>query len=271
MIQITRIPLEGAGNTRDLGGIPARSGMRIREKRLIRSGELFPLTERDKEILIQDYGLSCVIDFRTAAERQEKPDPGLQGVKYIENPILKEEAMGITREEGSGEELILDLMKRIGAEGFDSKAYMAGLYENLVGDAYSRAQYKNFFNVLTEQEKGAVLWHCSAGKDRAGVGTALLLTALGADREDIIQDYMAANEYLKESIEALTAKIEEKLQNPSMEKAIRALFSVEENYIRSIFTKMEEISGTAERFLEQEMGLTPVKMEKLRNFYLEWR
>ena len=63
-------------------------------------------------------------------------------------------------------------------------------YESLVHDEYSIKQYARFLDVLLHQNEGAVLWHCSAGKDRVGVGTALLLCALGVPKKTIYEDFM---------------------------------------------------------------------------------
>ena len=61
--------------------------------------------------------------------------------------------------------------------------FMLKQYESLVHDEYSIKQYARFLDVLLHQNEGAVLWHCSAGKDRVGVGTALLLCALGVPKK----------------------------------------------------------------------------------------
>jgi protein-tyrosine phosphatase len=61
--------------------------------------------------------------------------------------------------------------------------------------------YRRFFQAALEQKEGALSWHCQAGKDRAGVGSALMLLALGVDWDTIVQDYMLTNEYYKDVIE----------------------------------------------------------------------
>ena len=95
-----------------------------------------------------------------------------------------------------------------------AEEYMAGLYRNLVMDPFSRQQYRKFFGILLDQKEGAVLWHCSAGKDRVGVGTALLLSALGVPRETILADYMMVNTFTAEVVESRLEELNERLQNP---------------------------------------------------------
>jgi hypothetical protein len=72
-------------------------------------------------------------------------------------------------------------------------------YKNIVlgaGTNNARTQYKKFFELLLAQNSGALLYHCSAGKDRTGVATALLLSALGVDRETVIKDYLLSAHYV---------------------------------------------------------------------------
>lgn len=113
MKEITRIPLEGLHNTRDLGGFETADGRKIRPRRLIRSGQLSGMTEKDKQVLTEDYGLRTDVDFRTGQERTEAPDPRLPGVAYVENPILSDQAIGITREKDSEEDMMKLLVQQM--------------------------------------------------------------------------------------------------------------------------------------------------------------
>ena len=90
--------LQGAPNARDLGGLRTADGRTVRPGLLLRSGELSRLTATDAEAL-QRLNLKTVVDFRTERERAQKPDVKLPGVQYIVCPIIRELAVGITREE----------------------------------------------------------------------------------------------------------------------------------------------------------------------------
>ena len=130
MKEITRIPLEGLHNTRDLGGFETADGRKIRPRRLIRSGQLSGMTEKDKQVLTEDYGLRTDVDFRTGQERTEAPDPRLPGVAYVENPILSDQAIGITREKDSEEDMMKLLVQQMSTSEKAAEEYMAGLYRN---------------------------------------------------------------------------------------------------------------------------------------------
>lgn len=269
MLNITRISLEGVCNTRDLGGFVTRSGKRIKEKRLIRSGQLAELTEQDKKKMVEEYHLEVVIDFRTSAEREDKPDPILPGVDMISNPILEEKTLGITRDTKSQNNVIITLVQKMQQkENFSSEKYMQDMYESLIANTYSRSQYRKFMELLLQQRKGAALWHCSAGKDRVGVGTALLLSALEVPREVIIEDYLATNRFGTEEAETILEKVLGDCRSEELKKQIRPLFCVEESYIESIFESMKRQAGSVDAFLEKEIGLTDKKRASLEELYL---
>ena len=98
LIRSTRIALTGLQNTRDLGGYPAFGGRRVRRGRLIRSGMLMRAREDDLNRLCGLHGLRTVVDFRTPMEAKQQPDPAMEGVRYIDNPLLDEASLGVTRE-----------------------------------------------------------------------------------------------------------------------------------------------------------------------------
>lgn len=270
MQEITRISLEGVCNTRDLGGFVTKSGKKIKEKRLMRSGQLINLTEADKKKLVEEYQLATVIDFRTNAERNDKPDPYLPGVKMINNPILEEKALGITRDTQSQNNVIVTLVQEMHKKtDFSSEKYMEDMYAGLISNPYSRSRYKIFLEILLQQEKGAALWHCSAGKDRVGIATMLLLSALDVPRETIIADYLKINEFGAEEVEELVDRVLGNNRNEELERQVRPLFCVEESYIQSVFKQLEQESGSVEAFLEKEMGLDDKKRVRLEELYLD--
>lgn len=262
--EIQKIPFENLPNTRDLGGMVTENGRTICPHKLIRSGALFWSSEKDKRLLMEKYNLRTVIDFRTDSERKEKPDPEMPGVINIQNPILEEAAMGITREEKQEEKSVVQqVLERTGGDAKGPEEYMQKMYHDLISSEFSRRQYAKFFEILLAQENGAVLWHCSAGKDRVGIATALLLTVLGVSRECIMADYIKTNDFVKEDVEQLLNKVK-----PEFRAAVRMLFVVVPSFLDSVFETIDKEFGGMESFLEKEMGLTADKREKLQDMYL---
>ena len=69
-----RILLQSLSNTRDLGAIATADGRHILPRRLLRSGELYHLSNADKTRLVEEYNLKIIIDLRSSVERKCRPD-----------------------------------------------------------------------------------------------------------------------------------------------------------------------------------------------------
>lgn len=269
MYRFEKIDLEGVSNTRDLGGIPTLDQRVIKEHLLIRSGALAGTTEEDRRKLVEEYDLRTVIDFRTEAERMENPDPVIDGVTYLWNPILGEQTVGITREkEGKGEQ-IDHMIGQIVESGVSGEQYMSNLYSHMAAKEEVRKNYARFFELLLQNEKGAVLWHCTAGKDRVGVGTALLLSALGVERELIFEDYLMTNTFQKEEVDQILERVSDTFSQKDAGEGIRQMLSVKRSYLEAVFTQIDENFGGIDQYLKQEIGLTEERREALKEKYLK--
>ncbi len=259
------IALEQLHNTRDLGGLPGSDGSTVRRGRLIRSGELFSASPADLAALAA-LPLCAVADFRCAEERRETPDPCFPGAQSHWFPILKAKTLGITREEG--QDLRETLTRLLSSPTFHAGEYLTGLYRAILQDPEALLEYRRFFGLLLQDHSGAVLWHCSAGKDRAGVGTALLLTALGTPREAIFQDYLLTNACLAGPIERDALRLFP--EESTVQAAYRGMMQVKADYLQAVFRAMDEAGGPA-RFLADRLGLAQPQIARLRKLYLTAR
>jgi protein-tyrosine phosphatase len=196
------LPIAGAYNVRDIGIYTTTDGKKIKSGKLIRSGDLNLLTERDKEYLFGTVGVKTVVDFRS---KQLIVDDSLTVTSEAESAQdrLPEDVTVVWEETAINESVIVpDYEAVIDMTSYASpnavieavktgyKRIVVGIPGDNLGDA--RAQYKQFFKTLLDSNGEPVLFHCSAGKDRTGVAAALLLSALGVDRETIIKDYLAS-------------------------------------------------------------------------------
>ena len=256
-----RIHLQSLPNTRDLGALMTKDGRHILPRKLLRSGSLYHVSLADQDMLLEDYKLSTVIDFRTEAEREQKPDTIMKGVEYYPIPVLDEETSGITQ---AG--TLMDMLTK-----FDQvpDEFMCKQYENLVRDEICIKQYANFLDVVLHQKKGAVLWHCSAGKDRVGIGTALLLYALGVPRKTIKEDFLKTNVYLDNEMQHMVRYLETRMiVTPEIMDKVRLLYKVKGEYLDTTFRTIEKDYGSVDYFMRKALYMNPKTIEALRNKYL---
>ena len=94
-----RISLHSLPNTRDLGAIVTADDRHILPRRLLRSGELYHISESDKNRLREGYNLRTVIDLRSAEERKCKPDTIIAEVEYYHVPVVDEDVQVISNRE----------------------------------------------------------------------------------------------------------------------------------------------------------------------------
>lgn len=256
-----RVHLQSLPNTRDLGALVTEDGRHILPKRLLRSGSLYHISLADQDTLTEEYHLTEVVDLRTKYEILEKPDIVMEGVHYHEIPIMDEETAGISQA-GS----LMDLIKN-----FDQipDEFIHKQYENFVRDTYSVRQYARFMDVLLDHEEGAILWHCSAGKDRAGIGTVFLLCALGVPEKTIREDFMKTNLYLEEEMQHMVRYLETKtIVDSSVMDKVRLLYKVKGEYLDTVFKTIAQDYGTVQNFMKKALYLTPKAIELLKNKYL---
>lgn len=264
-----KITMQGASNARDLGGIVTPYG-KIKTQRLIRCGHLHKITEQDVQILRQNK-LKRVIDLRTELEQAKSPDVKIEGVQYVTTPIMSATTFGITYEKSSGEEIGEMLqagITRMQARGEDPKCHLEILYRMFANQQVSLDGYGSFLKLLANNPvDGATLWHCSAGKDRVGTCTALLLHCLGASREQILADYMLTNEQNKPFLDMVMSKIRGTLNDEQI-SLIQGMLSVKESYLQSFWTEIEQHYGNVDNFISA-CGVTQTDIAKLRENYLE--
>lgn len=266
---MTKILLEGANNTRDLGGIKTTDNRTIVPNRLIRSGELSKITTDDIAKLTKQHHLQRIVDFRTPEERMSAPDIVPQGVQYILNPILDKAILGITRNNEQQRQDLVGLInagiEHMQSTGMNVTQYMQAIYSRFVTDSHCLKQYTQFFEILLNANTGATLWHCSAGKDRVGAGTALLLTALGVDRNTIVQDYLLTGEYNKASLDNIVQQLS---CDQHTEQLVRQIMGVQPQYIEALLDIVGNTYDKQMQFFADKLNLPQNKIDKLRQMYL---
>jgi len=246
-----QIPLDGADNVRDLGGYTTSDCKVIKNGMLFRSDALSGLTGDDIDIL-NNLNIETVVDLRTADEISEAPDNLPDSVNWVNYPLLHDVTGGMNQ---------IEFFKAIMSGDLLAEDHMISIYQNI--DQYF---IDNLIKVFDEIEKGRpVLWHCTSGKDRAGMTTVLLLTALGVDKESVMADYMLSNKYLAKSNEQKKEYFDTNYGEGAGEK-FAPMFIVDESYLEAFYEKLDKDFGGIDNFIKNEIK---VDVELLKKHYLQ--
>ena len=248
-----KIVLDGTSNTRELGGYKTEDGRSLKWGVLYRSDKLSELTDADQEYLLQ-LGIKRVIDFRSSEEKQNEPDQLPSTLKYIEMPI---EADGAIRPKV---EAILkgDLNEDVGAILVETNKEFISDFSGV---------YKGFIESLIENQE-PTLFHCTAGKDRAGFAAALVLLAVGVPEKIVIEDYMKTNKYTEDTIQDYINKINLYSLGSVDAEILRPLLGVEERFIRAALDEIKQKYGSVENFIRDELKIRDESIIELKNFLL---
>jgi protein-tyrosine phosphatase len=161
----------------------------------LRSGKLSVLSKKQCSKLCHKYHINCVIDLRTPVEAAEFPDLLPNDVNYIQIPLIKDAAVGISHETGSDPMTMIRRLRKHPEKLKEMVPDFMALYRDVVTDVFSRRQLDKVVATLkSNAEKGlCTLFHCTAGKDRTGIVSMALLKSYGVPEKDIIHDYMRTN------------------------------------------------------------------------------
>ncbi len=236
-----KLPLEGGHNFRDLGGIKNKDGKRVKWGKIFRSDDLHSLTDADLKYL-ESIPITSIVDFRSQTEIAEARDKVPQTSTRYEMSItpgnltlLSKDVLSMTSEQA------MEMMKE--------------LNDLLASDSACINQYKDFFGLLQNPEHAPLLFHCTAGKDRTGMGAALILFALNVDEETIFEDYLSSNKYLETKYQSYLE------QYPQLE----ALFGVKREFLQTGIDRIKADHGSIENYLTNVLG---VDIPKFRELYL---
>ena len=257
------LEFENLHNIRDLGGMATEDGGVIKDGRFIRCGNLSFLSFNEKRKLRRLVEL--VVDFRSDKERAEKPDVEIKGLEYLHIPIVDSLTAGVTREKESDK----DVISRLAEKPEEAKAYMCNMYKDFAGE-YAAGQYGKFIRLLLEPREKAVLWHCTAGKDRAGIASAIVEEILGVPKDAIVADYLATNKYIEQDIVFLTKFVKQQahIESELADAGLRYLFGAEVEYIEVFYAEVEKRYGDFDTFVRDGLGISDEECEKLRAEYV---
>lgn len=253
------ISMEGLVNFRDLGGYLTADGRRTKWGKLLRSAAHDTITDKDMAFL-QEIGLKTVVDYRSNFEEADHPDKEIAGVQYLHlRPFQTPNATNI-----------LDTGQYQMKTAEDAVAMLTDTNRLLANNENCNGVYRQLVLLVLDEAQVPLVQHCTAGKDRVGVGSATLLLALGVPRETILADYLLSNENSLSASKLGTGITSKGTQiSPEQLKLFEVFAKVRAEYLQAFFDEIDRLWGGTEGYLKQALGLTDEQLTKLQDMYLE--
>lgn len=261
------VDLPGLINFRDIGFYPATdlAGQCriVKPGVLYRAGHFHDLDEQSNKALA-DRHIDLVFDFRNEKERLKRPSQFFAPF----SPTIIE----LTLDPGSGASFLKSLPDiRNPDTTLDvstMERMMQQINRSLVTDHAD--VYRQFFDHLLVATPSAAVFHCASGKDRTGVAAALLLSALGVERDTIIEDYMLTNSCLDvhHHVARAMADFDNRYQSIMQPEVLTAMYEVQPSYLSSALDEIDQQYGSMQSYLQRQMGMDDSRLQQLQHRYL---
>jgi protein-tyrosine phosphatase len=250
-----RIVLDSVPNLRDVGGAPAGHGRVVRPDTLFRSTQLANVNDDDRSVL-ETLRLSMVVDLRTAVEVEQAPDVRVTDT-YVWLDVLRDYAMAsaVGVEDIFSDPATFEQVLRDGT----ATAMMREAYVAMVDLPSARASYSRWLRDLAQGD-GAVLVHCTNGKDRTGWAVALALLAVGVGLDDVFTDYLTTNDQLLPALAEMFEGVQAQGVDPEL---LMPIMGVREEYLQTALETVDALGGL-DSYLDG-LGLTDGARDLLRD------
>ena len=241
------VPLKGGSNFRDLGGYRTADGRTVRRHAVFRSAHLGALTDEDRAALGK-LGVRTIVDLRGVSEAAETPHL-IDGVSCRVVGAHIEPQLG-------------DKIRDAVAGGTATPHLMMQFLSDHYRDYPRRCApgFRTLFTTLSDGTHRPLVFHCTAGKDRTGFASALLLSLLGVHWDDVMADYLRTNDLWIGHIG----------RYPELDIDTRAaIIEARRPYLEAAFAVVRDDFGSSEAFAEKALGLDAKARERLRADLLE--
>ena len=255
-------------NFRDLGGLTATDGRKVKPGLLLRSGSLIQASDADIKALHDAYDLKAVVDLRTKEEMEMAPDRIVEGVSYIHLPLMDtsgavwKKIMDPDSPDADPMQALIEL-----AHHPKVQELARNLYVFFVNDTYSQKQFASFLRSLSMLDGGTVLWHCSFGKDRTGMIAAIVLGALGCDRDTIMSDYAKSCKVYEGRLAYVMSLTED--DDEDVKETLRTFIGANVKCFSRGLDEIEDRYGSMSSYLSGTLGISAEEINILKDRYLE--
>jgi protein-tyrosine phosphatase len=252
--------LIGAPNVRDLGGLVTADGRTIKPGLVFRASALGRLTDDDVATLGR-LGLTDLLDLRHGSEIEHAPPDRLPAGPAVAHIPIYDPAHPVFTYISAvllGHEL--DGYASLVVEG--TPGAMLEVYRWFVVSPPARSAFGTAMRRIAAAS-GPLLYHCSAGKDRTGWLSAILLDALGVDRDTVLADYLLTNEVTAVDVTKIIELLEVRRGVPV--ELVRPVLSAAPEYLDAAYQEVEKLYGTMDRYLREGLGLADDELVALRD------
>ena len=256
------LPIKSVRNPRDVGGYVGSDGRKIRTHCLLRTGNMSEITPADEQFLL-DYGLHTIIDLRSPAECKKSPDKELDNVEHYACPLSAEDNTG-----GQGQNMSKEFAE-YRKDQYAGFKLMCLRYHHHILNKSAQQSFHHIIELIAENDDGAILYHCSEGKDRTGLVTIIILYILGVDMEVIRQDYLYSNYMLNDYRAVRDQHFKQVGENDNFRANMRVLGSVANSYFDTSLITINENFGGLDSYITNELEIDDQMQELIREKYLE--
>lgn len=245
-------------NFRDLGGLEREDGRRVKNGLLYRCAAPYLGDLDEDRVFLESLNLYTLLDYRDKTELgvNDKDDFSHKiSKKYYNIPTYVGNAKMFRLQEHPN---IINIFRMIKIED------VCESYSNM---PFGSEAYRQIIRSIRDFEV-PLLHHCIAGKDRVGVGTAIILSLLGVKREDIIKDYMLTKPYEQTLLGEVEKHVPRIIRKAAMKRMFNC-FNVRQCYIEATLDAINTTYGTLEEYLLKEFGIDNEERQKLIDYYTE--
>tara|TARA_E500000178_G_scaffold88826_1_gene87693 strand:- start:303 stop:1142 length:840 start_codon:yes stop_codon:yes gene_type:complete len=259
------LPLENGSNFRDAGDYPTIDGKRVIRGELFRSAAMYAIESESDIDYLENFKFKTVVDLRSNEERELQPDRWVlkdKSINYVSHDYSIMNLMSSSSEDSSANE-----------EKVDAGNYYQVMHKTLV------PQIKLYFDALLNEQVPVIL-HCSAGQDRTGFISAVLLKLLGVSEDLIYEDYNLSTDLRRPSIEAGDINYIEKAKTNAFAKLMLSYgagtpakqgnplrTSDGVPFLKTALDAIKDDYGSVEKYLKTEIGLSSLDIAQLRARY----
>lgn len=254
----TPFPFLECENVRELGGYQGLDGKTVKRGVFYRGPALADIKHPQDVALFRSFGIQTILDFRSSAERTAAPDPVYEGTQQFAHSAM----IGL-----DGAEINFDMKEIFAAGELGLQQMLSYVDTSYVQMPFQNPAYQKMFAILAQGDV-PIYFHCTAGKDRTGVGAALILKCLGVSNEEILNDFLRTNNCRPNARAQITKMIQPMVGKDGAAQFIELIAGVKAENMELTLAELDKRYPNFDDYLFAECKLDATSLAKIRADYL---